>query len=351
MVDNEENFENIIKEDVVDLPLLKKLCYVGIPTKYRLIVYQIMFGVVGLNTSRFEAEQASNRSKYLRYLKDSIVDKEIECKNGIRGLDDVSKDIHKPELSEIVSLKDFNRSNSVRFEIPRKLDHQIYIDVMRINSTYRKHRGIDMSPMFSNILKITARKRPFIGYVQGMADLITPFLHLAVLNVDENYDSSISYDSLVYDSQPTVYFCFNNLLNRIQHNIFDLQEKLIQKLEFVLNVVDKEVLDALNEQGLRLHMICIRWFSCLFIREFQIDAWYRIFDSMICGDIDEFIVFFGAAVLIWFRASILSSDFSSTVILMQNLQEQELNLDNVETLIGSVSFLKEEYYNKNTDIE
>ena len=88
---------------------------------------------------------------------------------------------------------------------------------------------------------------------------------------------------------------------------------------------------------------CFRWFSCLFVREFKLECWYRIFDSMICSNINEFLVYFGSALLIWFRKKLLQKDFSENIIFIQNLRDENLSFENIEELIGSSIYIRHKF--------
>lgn len=303
--DKEKMFQRVLHDGIVDLALLKKLCYTGIPEACRPLAYQIVLGVIGLDPHAFQVEQATLQSRYEKYMALDLLSRREE------------------------------RHPSARTA------RQIEIDIRRIHPSHRKTGTVDLSPVFTNILRVSARKRPFIGYVQGMADLIIPFTRI--------FSAEICHAGSAAQDEPLIYFCFSHLLNRIQKNIMEMQASLLSRLEQVLRVVDKELLYVLEEKGLQLYMICFRWFSCLFIREFPIDSWLRIFDSMICGDIDDFCVFFGAALLLWLRDDIRAGDFSTVMLTLQNIQERNLTVDYVETLIGSSNHLKRECQGKQRD--
>lgn len=302
-------FETILNQNTIDLELLKKISYAGILMKHRAKAYIILLDVLGLDGSTHDREIQNKFKKYEKYFGDKpfLVPEEATSNKS------------DSEISEY--------KNRTVFHLPKKLLHQIHIDVLRINPIHRQHEGKDMSYIFYNILEITAHKRPYIGYIQGMADLIVPFSHLFF----KNYN--------VY-SESLIYFCYSHLINRIQCDIFDLQAEIMASFERTLISSDYEVYVHLQSIGLDSHMYCYRWFNCLFVREFPIDLWFRIFDSMLCSCIKEFVVFFGVSLLIWFRKDILSRDFTSNIMFMQNLHEQNITAENIEEMIGTVSFLK-----------
>ncbi len=422
----ERSFQEILESEIVDVVLLRKLSYTGIPAKYRLEVYKILLDVVGLETKSSIRMSEKMVERYYKYYHTSFnfgkskinlgktqtengsLDKqESDGSNGRRKLSvkmikpdndkifnlnqnesldlkndmikpdndkifnlnqneslDLKNDMIKPDNDKIFNLnqneslekneknsnidginlqmKNLNESKKREFferNVSKKIEYQIYLDIERININYRVYYGYDVSFIYSNVLKMTAIKRPFIGYTQGMADLLMPFVHLLFSGMPITEESIVT-------AEATVYFCFSSLLGRIQHNIFDMQESLVERLENVMRVIDIDIVKAFENIGLRFKMISIRWFGCLFIREFEIDVWFRLFDAMLCDNIDDFLVFFASALLLWFKPQITSGDFSETITFIQEIPEISLGLDSMELLIGSANFIKSDYFNK-----
>lgn len=312
-------FEAILSRRIIDPKLFRQLCYTGIPMKHRLISYMVLLDVVGLDTSKFKSILGAKALKYQRYL--------------LRALESHNPGSSSSEGASRVSIQ------AATPHVGPDLEHQIQIDVVRINATYRWFHGSDYSQVFYNVLKITACKRPYIGYAQGMADIVVPILYLHFIQGEEY----AGIDMLTIQS--AVYSCFSSLVSRIQTDIFQLQEHLLERLGKVLLAADPVLLEHLHNMGLELHMVCFRWFSCLFIREFSIMSWYRIFDSMLCSEIGDFSVFFAAALLIWHREYILTSEFAEIITRMQSLQDSDMSPENIESLIGTANFLRREYEN------
>lgn len=336
-----ETFREILSGRIVDYQLFKKICYTGIPMQERLAAYRILLGVVGLDTAMAAKELAAKAARHrlyletarLRGLPDSVPPRGIAGPAWVGSGNPVERPSAKETGGEVAyrsSLPD------ISLALSKNLRHQIQIDVVRISPIYKKYHGVDYTLVFTNVLAILALQRPYIGYLQGMADLVVPFLHLHCL-------SPASQPADLVATQSTVFYCLNSLLNRLQSGLFDLQAQLLVRLEALLERADSDLILHIRAVGLELHMVCFRWFSCIFIREFALNVWYRLFDALLCDDLEDFVVFFAAALLIWFRTRVLAGDMPSIVLLMQNLQQEDLTVEHVETLIGSANYLKGEY--------
>lgn len=302
-MDKKSYFEKTLSSNVIDISLFKKICYTGIPEEYRGISYLILLGVLPLNTFNFTAEMAKKKKMY--------------------------------ELKRLF----YNRNVSSSKEL-EKIKHQIDIDVLRINKDYRTSQQNDISYIYRNILLLTAFKKPFIGYAQGMADLIVPFSNM-FSSLKSNTVNNTNFEFLSFESTEFIsYYCVNSLLHRIQHNIYDLQGSPLKKVEIIVERADPQLYQHLKDSSLEMHMFCFRWFSCLFIREFEIETWYRIFDSMLSTEITEFIPFFGAALLLFYKDTVLKNDFATNILFMQNLNKENVTIENIEQMLGNVSYLQ-----------
>ncbi|KAI5169177.1 TBC1 domain family member 2 [Pancytospora epiphaga] len=316
--DSEQSFEEILSQRIIEPTLFKRLCYTGIPMKYRLVSYMILLDIFGLDTSKFKPILERKKLKYIKYF-----DRLAKYNLGKSTVENIATNVL---LEPILT-------------IDPVVENQIRLDITRISTDLRWFNGIDYSEVFYNVLRVTAYKRPYIGYVQGMADIVSPFLYLHFIK-DGCYTGKEAVNI-----QSIVYHCFSGLMNKIQTDIFQVQDCLLEKLERVLHSADQPLYEHLRMIGLELHMVCFRWFGCLFIREFSVDVWFRIFDSMLCSEISKFSVFFAAALLIWHREYILASDFCEIVTKMQNLQESNISIENVESLIGTSNYLYREHGN------
>ncbi|KAI4291766.1 TBC1 domain family member 2 [Pancytospora philotis] len=316
-------FQKMLSGRIVDLRLFAKMCYAGIPAEYRLTSYQILLGVIGLDTARFALERRERRRRYQLY------------QRARHGADETASAHGQEDSGQGAPVS----RPAIIYRVNRTIEHQIQIDVARISPIYKKYNGADYSELYIDVLATIANQRPYLGYVQGMADLVAPFLHLYYITNGSEIADAVA-------AQAAVFACLSALLGQLQAGLFDLQAGLLGRLERLLEVVDGELIAHLRSIGLDLHVICFRWFSCVFIRELSLPAWYRLFDSLLCDALQESMLYFAAALLMWYRGRIIGQEISAVVLLMQNLQQEGLSVESIETMIGSASFIRREYADK-----
>lgn len=212
--------------------------------------------------------------------------------------------------------------------LDEKTIHQIDIDIKRLEPELKIIDGIDVTPMYYHILGLIAYKRPSLGYTQGMADILAPFITTYTLENIETAESS-------------AYLCFSMLLNEIQSNIIDLQYPLISMLDEALRLSDLNLHAYLKKIGLETHMFAFRWFNCLFIREFKLSSLLKVLDTIFSADNTiNYLIYLGVGLLLKFKSVLLENDFSSNILFLQNLHEREWEEGEIEMLLASVNMYR-----------
>lgn len=335
----------MLNRKILDDKLLEKLCFGGVRDEYRPIVWRVIFQMVGLKQDVHEREIKSKDGKYFALLAgtDSSI---FGCVEDRSRSGDVSVETSSPRIFlESLQVKDGSRSkmkrdlniqgklsinhrSKFRLEISRKTIHQIDIDIKRIDSRHKIHLGADISFIYYHILSLVAYRRPSLGYVQGMADILVPFVLV------------FSHDDIA-TAESSAYFCYCRLLDEIQHNIIELQGPLIKKLDSAIEMADPDFHRFLREIGLETHMFAFRWFNCFFIREFKFPVLYKILDTIFAsGSTNELLVYFAVALLMSFKPVLIENDFAHNVLFLQNIYEREWEDAEIELLLSSAKFYR-----------
>ncbi|KAG2397840.1 uncharacterized protein HKW66_Vig0139240 [Vigna angularis] len=129
------------------------------------------------------------------------------------------------------------------------------------------------------ILYAWAIRHPASGYVQGINDLVTPFL---VVFLSEYFEGDIDNWSMSDLSPDTIsnveadcYCCLSKLLDGMQDHYTFAQpgiQRLVFKLKELVTRIDaapEPVSLHLEDQGLEFLQFAFRWFNCLLIREWS----------------------------------------------------------------------------------
>ncbi|XP_020597746.1 TBC1 domain family member 22B-like, partial [Phalaenopsis equestris] len=152
-----------------------------------------------------------------------------------------------------------------------------------------------------------AIRHPASGYVQGINDLVTPFL---VVFLEEHLDGNMESWDISHLSPQTIsnieadcYWCLSKLLDGMQDHYTFAQpgiQRLVFKLKELVRRIDEPVSRHMDEQGLEFLQFAFRWFNCLLIREIPFHLVTRLWDTYLAeGDsLPEFLVYISASFLL-----------------------------------------------------
>lgn len=218
--------------------------------------------------------------------------------------------------------------------ISAKTVHQILIDIKRIDKASKTFESTDISHMYANILTLVAYNRPTLGYIQGMADILIPFIHIYS---EENIETAES----------SAYYTYLRILDKIQSDIITLQYSQLFRLNQMLSLIDPTFYNYLKDQKLEIHIFAFRWFNCLFVREFSLKIVLRLLDSfLLFDDLSVSLVAFAAALLMFFKEKLMASDFGDNVLFLQSLQEVAWCEEDVEILLMTAGVYKRMFLEK-----
>ncbi|PUZ44604.1 hypothetical protein GQ55_8G118900 [Panicum hallii var. hallii] len=168
-------------------------------------------------------------------------------------------------------------------------------------------------------------RHPASGYVQGINDLVTPFL---VVFLSEHLEGNIdtwSMDHLspqdISNIEADCYWCLSKFLDGMQDH-YTFAQPGIQRLVFRLKELVRRIdCNQIEEQGLEFLQFSFRWFNCLLIREvpFHFATW--LWDTYLAeGDyLPEFLLYIAASFLLTWSAKLLKLDFQEMVMFLQHL--------------------------------
>lgn len=125
----------------IDIDGLRKLSWRGIPSSVRAIVWKLLLGYMPCNRERCDKIIARKRKEYLDYV-----------------------------------AKYYNEEHLQKTEQENALQKQIHIDVLRTNPDLQLFQHIKIQNALERILYIWSIRHPASGYVQGLNDLVTPFM-------------------------------------------------------------------------------------------------------------------------------------------------------------------------------
>ncbi|KAL3315467.1 hypothetical protein Ciccas_005897 [Cichlidogyrus casuarinus] len=316
-----EKFRNLLLSPQVDLQALRDAVWNGIPFCYRAKVWKFLMNYLPSNTSRRDQTLLEKRRQYSSYV-------------------------------------DQYYTSSASLKQPNETISQIRKDTKRTSLVYGHE---SLKEMLERILYICAWRNPACSYVQGMNDLVMPFL---AVFINEYVKAEISTDGhLVMNSEMDLteeqlmnleadtYWCFSRLLHMIQHNYINNQPGIqanVKLLKLLISRVDEPLHKCLEQNQVAYLQFSFRWMNNLLLRELPLRCVIRLWDAYMSemDGFDKIHVYVCAAFLLQFSDKLKEeSDFQGLLLLLQRLPTSQWSMSEIETLLARAYTLKVTFAN------
>jgi TBC1 domain family member 2 len=189
------------------------------------------------------------------------------------------------------------------------------------------------------------------GYVQGINDLVTPFLTVFLsdyIDSDDvlNYNVSKLNDEKFKEMEADTFWCFSLFVDFNQDMYTFAQpgvQRMVQKLEEIIEKIDPELHDHIvKKQKCDFIQFSFRWMNCLLMREIPLTLIIRIFDTYL-SEGDSFATlhsFICACFLKTWSPKLKTLEFGEMIMFIQNLPTNEWTLNEIETLLSQAYMLQ-----------
>ncbi|KAL4311531.1 hypothetical protein GQ457_01G023930 [Hibiscus cannabinus] len=220
---------------------------------------------------------------------------------------------------------------------------QISVDCPRTVPDVSFFQQAQVQKSLARILYTWAIRHPASGYVQGINDLVTPFL---VVFLSEYLKGSIDSWSLsdmpsekISDIEADCYWSLSKLLDGMQDHYTFAQpgiQRLVLKLKELVRRIDEPVSRHMEDQGLEYLQFAFRWFNCLLIREIPFHLINRLWDTYLAeGDaLPDFLIYIFASFLLTWSDELQKLDFQEMVMFLQHLPTQNWTYQELETVLS-----------------
>ncbi|KAF0991335.1 hypothetical protein HZS_1423, partial [Henneguya salminicola] len=178
---NHKKYEEIILKNNIDIKMLKKLAWNGVPDCCRLKTWQLLSGILPLSTNDHA---------------DLISQKRIEYKCFINSYYEYRKT-----------------------EATRAVLRQIGVDIPRTYPLFPLFQNYIVQQIYERILYIWSVRHPASGYVQGINDLLSPFMFSALYPY---------FGDKVFNSDPSI--LTTEELHAVEADSYWLLTKLLDKI-------------------------------------------------------------------------------------------------------------------------
>ncbi|XP_039009459.1 GTPase-activating protein gyp1-like isoform X2 [Hibiscus syriacus] len=285
-------FTKELSREMVIIERLRELAWSGIPPYMRPDVWRLLLGYAPPNSDRREGVLRRKRIEYL------------DC------------------VAQFYDIPETDRSDDE-------------INMLRQQAQVQKS--------LERILYTWAIRHPASGYVQGINDIVTPFL---VVFLSEYLDGSIDSWSIsdlssanITNIEADCYWCLSQFLDGMQDHYTFAQpgiQRLVFKLKELVRRIDEPVSRHVENQGLEFLQFAFRWFNCLLIREIPFDLVTRLWDTYLAeGDaLPDFLVYFFASFLLTWSDTLKKLDFQELVMFLQHLPTHNWTYQELEIVLS-----------------
>lgn len=234
------------------------------------------------------------------------------------------------------------------------LIHQIAIDVPRTAPDMPLFRNALVREAIARILYCWSIRRPASGYVQGINDLVTPFIdvfltdesRMAPVAASEE-DANDAGGNIVllteeefFRVEADAFWCLSKLLDGIQDNYTFSQSGItrqLARLRTILSRTNPILLQHLDAQGVQLMQVAFRWMNCLLMREFPLHMIIRMWDTYLAeedGGFAHFHIYVCAALLGRWANHLLPLEFTEIMLFLQNPPTAAWSVADLEMLLA-----------------
>ena len=196
-------------------------------------------------------------------------------------------------------------------------------------------------------------RHPASGYVQGINDVVTPFIIVFLsdyLEIDTNsLKAPESLDTLDEESIKNVegdsYWCLSKVLDRILDNYTSSWpgiQKSFSRVEEVIKRVDPELLDYFTKEGIDFYHMYFKWVTCLLLRQFTTKIGLRLYDTYLADESNYFslCLFILAAIILKFSKKFKTMNFEEMMIYQQNMPTKDWREEDLATVIAEAYVYK-----------
>lgn len=335
----------MINKPVLISQELRKICWRGIPHIMRPTIWKLLLGYMTKNQSRRKSVLIKKRKEYYHL------------------------------MNKYYNQQLFQHRSTQENAILR----QIYIDVPRTFPKLKLFQLQNISNLLSRALYIWSLKHTATGYVQGINDLITPFVYIFLdeylreecnlmmihngCHITEECQSLISKmdKKALIAIEADSYWCLDHLIEGLQLNYTDNQpgiQKMNLQLVSVIERVNNKLYAHLKEQKIVFIQFSFRWMNCLLMRELSLKNIIRLWDTYLCEGVElsagflEFHVFVCAALLLAFADKLMVKEFAEIMLFLQALPEATAKWGEkeIETILSEAYVYQQLFGTKNNQM-
>ena len=198
------------------------------------------------------------------------------------------------------------------------------------------------------ILYVWHVRHPASGYVQGINDLLTPFLatfigeyiqlDLDTFTVPADFDEKLPEEE-IKKLEADVYWCMSKILDGILDNYTLSQigsQKSLIRIKEITKKIDAELYNHLENKEVDFSFFSLRWIFCLLVREFPLRVGMRLFDTYVAEE-QQFSVlhiYVCVCLILKWSLKLKKMNFSELMVFLQSMPTKDWSEKDIEMVIS-----------------
>lgn len=236
---------------------------------------------------------------------------------------------------------------------------QIEMDLPRTHPDIPIFHVPEVRNPMRRILYIFGMLNPNKNYVQGMNELLTPVVVVFFSNYlketsEKGVESFLNRDDLgdsltaeeLQHAEADAFWTFSLLVACIEDNFTAEQSGILRRvdrLEEIVHRVDPLLGTHLARNGNEFIQFSLRWMNCLLMRELPFPLVVKLWDALLAEEdgMADLHVYFCAAMMIRFRAELLSKGFEDCIMFLQHLPTNNWKTSDIDVLLSQAYVWKQ----------
>jgi hypothetical protein len=254
----------------------------------------------------------------------------------------------REEYANFVQTYYYNLKDTELDEGERKILKLIRDDVHRTQPEFPLFHEKSMQAMMQRILYVWHVRHPASGYVQGINDLLTPFLAAFLLEyVDLDYDtftvpndfSTKLGEEEIKKLEADTYWCLSKILDGVLDNYTSSQigtQKSLLRIKEITKKIDAELYNHFESMEIDFTFFSLRWIFCLLVREFPLKVGMRLFDTYISDEqgFSVLHIYVCAALILKWSVKLKKMNFSEVMMFLQSMPTKDWSEKDIEMIIA-----------------
>ena len=351
---------------------LRKCAWKGCGPQNRAQVWRMLLGHEPLKFSARRPALEVKRKRYREYVdllypeNGDLTGPELSsqahlCLSLQREVDNAVGPVRLGAASTLGRLETWKKMDAEEYaEFSSKTIRQVDMDLPRTHPHIPIFHVPEVREPMKRILYLYGILNPKRNYVQGMNEILTPvivvFLSSYLKEVSEKgvesflnrggIGKSLTDEELGH-AEADAFWTFSLLVSSIEDNYTAEQSGIlrrVQRLETIVREVDPLLAAHLERNGNEYIQFACRWMNCLLMRELPFPLVVKLWDALL-GEEDgmaDLHVYSCAALMIRFRAELLSKGFEDCIMFLQHLPTQGWKTKEVDFLLSQAFVWKED---------